>query len=50
MVPIHMCVVATTNGMCLGVWSHGQVATVGGGVEVGGFATCWLTTFWRGRT
>ena len=44
MVPIHMCVVATTNGMCIGVWSHGQVATMVGGVEVGGFATFWLTT------
>jgi len=45
-----MCVVATTNGMCIGVWSHGQVATMVGGVEVGGFATFWLTTVSLGRS
>jgi hypothetical protein len=31
-------------GTIPGVWSHGQVATMVGGVEVGGFATFWLTT------
>ena len=47
---IHVFVVATTNGMCTGVWCHARVAAMGGGVQVGGFAEFWLTMVRLGKT